>query len=349
MDFKKIFALAAASIIMIGTASCGASGSGGSKTEDGEYVLKIGEAQGALCHAPLQVAMENGYLDEAGIKWERVDFGTGDIQAALGAGTIDCGFGLVGKFVQPIDNGLNMVVTAGMHTGCTKLLVKSDSGIKTLDDLKGKKIGVSSLAGSECVTAKRALYSAGFDISAESKDVEFLVFGVTDQPQALQNGAVDAICTPDPVATQAENEFGLTALLDTAVTEPYASEYCCVTFVSTELAEQHPDIAAKFTDACLKASAWVAEHPDETAKLQIEKEYVSGTVEDNAAILKTYEFRPSVSGGQEALANVANDLKAIGMLNDSTDPADLTKRSFKKFDGVPDSYKAEGDTITAVN
>lgn len=349
MDVKKIIALAAASVMMICTTACGASNAGTEKADDGEYVLKIGEAQGALCHAPLQVAMENGYLDEEGIKWERVDFGKGDIQAALGAGTIDCGFGLVGKFVQPIDNGLNMVVTAGMHTGCTKLLVKSDSGIKTIDDLKGKKIGVSSLAGSECVTAKRALYAAGFDISAASSDVEFLVFGVTDQPQALQNGAVDAICTPDPVATQAEKEFGLTALLDTAVTEPYASEYCCVTFVSTELAENHPDIAAKFTDACLKASAWVADHPDETAKLQIEKEYVSGNVEDNAAILKTYEFRPSVKGGHEALSNVAKDLKEIGMLGDSTDPDALTERSFKSFDGVPDSYKFEGDKAVAVN
>ncbi|WP_295152999.1 ABC transporter substrate-binding protein [uncultured Ruminococcus sp.] len=349
MNVKKIIALVSASVVMITASACGASGSGSDKAADGEYVLKIGEAQGALCHAPLQVAMEKGYLDDEGIKWERVDFGKGDIQAALGAGTIDCGFGLVGKFVQPIDNGLNMVVTAGMHTGCTKLLVKSDSGIKTIDDLKGKKIGVSSLAGSECVTAKRALYSAGFDISATSSDVEFLVFGVTDQPQALQNGAVDAICTPDPVATQAEKEFGLTALLDTAVTEPYASEYCCVTFVSTELAEEHPDIAAKFTDACLKASAWVADHPDETAQLQIDKEYVSGNVEDNAAILKTYEFRPSVNGGYEALANVSKDLKEIGMLGENTDPDALTERSFKRFDGVPDSYKFEGDNAVAVN
>lgn len=68
------------------------------------------------------------------------------------------------------------------------------------------------------------------------------------------NGAVDAISTPDPVATNAENEYGLKVLLDTAVTEPYASEYCCVSFVSSELAEKHPDIAAAFTRAVLKAS-----------------------------------------------------------------------------------------------
>ena len=160
MKFTKITAAFASLALMFSAVSCGSqpaeNGSGdASSSGSDEYVLKIGEAQGALCHAPLQVAMEKGYLDEAGIKWERVDFGKGDIQAALGAGTIDCGFGLIGKFVQPIDNGLNMVITAGMHTGCTKLLVKKDSGINSVADLKGKKIGVSSLAGSEAVTAKR--------------------------------------------------------------------------------------------------------------------------------------------------------------------------------------------------
>lgn len=346
---KKIFAgVLAAAMMMAAVTGCGNS-QGAANGNDGEYVLKIGEAQGALCHAPLQIAMENGYLDEAGIKWERVDFGKADIQAALGAGTIDCGFGLVGKFIQPIDNGLNMVITAGMHTGCTKLLVKKDSGIKTVSDLKGKKIAVSSLAGSEAVTAKRLLFADGFDISADSSDIEFLVYSTTDQPIALQNGAVDAICVMDPIASQAEKEYDLLALMDTAKTEPFASEYCCVTFVSTELAEKHTDIAAKFTDACLKASAWVAAHPEEAAKIQVEKDYVSGNADDNGAILKTYEFRPSVQGGYDALVNVAKELKDIGLLGENTDTDALVKRSFKKFDGVPDSYEANGDSFTSVN
>ena len=98
-----------------------------------------------------------------------------------------------------------MVITSGMHTGCTKLLVRADSGIESVADLKGRTIGVSSLASSEAITAKRALNAAGVDISADGGEVAFAVYSTTDQPAALLHGAVDAIYTPGPVATNAEN------------------------------------------------------------------------------------------------------------------------------------------------
>ena len=72
------------------------------------------------------------------------------------------------------------------------------------------------------------------------------------------------------------------------------------------------------------------------------------TTAANAEILKSYQFIPSVKGGQEALVNVSRDLKTIGMLQESTDPDELATRSFKTFEGVPDSYKTEDGKLVAV-
>ena len=45
----------------------------------------------------------------------------------------------IGKLLQPIENGLPIKFTTGLHTGCTKLLVPGDSDIKSIADLKGKR------------------------------------------------------------------------------------------------------------------------------------------------------------------------------------------------------------------
>lgn len=53
----------------------------GNKKDNGEYVFKIGTANGSLCLAPLHIAADNGYFEEefkaAGIKYELVEI---DIQ-----------------------------------------------------------------------------------------------------------------------------------------------------------------------------------------------------------------------------------------------------------------------------
>ena len=46
--------------------------------------------------------------------------------------------------------------------------------------------------------------------------------------------------------------------------------------------------------------------------------------------------------------NVAADLHDIGLLKESTDVSALVERSFKFFDGVPDSYTVSGDEFSDV-
>ncbi|MCD8084141.1 MAG: ABC transporter substrate-binding protein [Clostridiales bacterium] len=295
----------------------------------------------SLCQAPLHIAVEKGFFADEGIDPENIQVEASHVQEAIGADQVDVGFGLIGKFLQPIENGLAIKFTAGVHTGCTKIIVPKDSGIDTTADLKGKRIGVSGLAGAETIVTKRVLAAEGISFDEENPEVEFVVFSQSDLGQALENGAIDVIATGDPTASQYVEQYDLNTLVDTASSEQFASEYCCASFVSTKFAEEHPDVAAAFTRAILKASVYVNEHPEETAQLQLDKNYVTGDAEFNAGILKSYNYIPSVQGGYDAIRLSVEQLADIGVLKEGTDAQKFADDVYVFYDDVPDSYTAD--------
>lgn len=330
---KNCIALIISSLLLLAPLSgCGSS----DPVPEDEYVVKVGYST-SLCHAPIHIAMENGYFDEEGLKYEAIQVG-GVITESVATGEVDAGFGLVSKFIQPLENGLPMKLTAGIHTGCTKLVVPNDSDIHSVADLKGKRIGTPSLADSPTLIAKRSLAEVGIGVTAENMEVEFVVYGNNDLPIALQNGAIDAFVTHDPVVSVAEKEYNLRVIINTTTDEKYKDEYCCLSFVTTSLAENYPELAAKYTRAVMRAAKWIEENPTETARIQIENDYVSGDLEFNASILDSYNFAPSVSGGYDALRQSVVELQDIGIIRPDTDADALIENSYAKFDSVEDTY-----------
>ena len=291
----------------------------------------------SLCAAPMYIAIENGYFEDEGLDIEQVTVDAAHVSEAIGADQVDVGMGLIGKLLQPLENGLPIKFTTGIHTG----------NIKSIADLKGKKIGVPGLADAATVISKRSLSAAGIGVTDQNMEVEFSVYSRNDLAQALQNGAVDAIALGDPAASIAEEQYGLTALIDTATDPKYKDEYCCAAFVTSKLAEENPKAAAAFTRAVQKASQWVQENPDETAKIITEKEYVSGDVDFCAQILKTYNYKPSVQGGYDALKQNAEELTQIGVLKEGTDATKFADNAYIFFDDVPDAPESDTSTDTA--
>ncbi|MGM9613133.1 MAG: ABC transporter substrate-binding protein [Butyricicoccus sp.] len=302
--------------------------------------IRIGYSPG-LCHAPLHVAYELGLYEAEGLDAEMIQIDASHIQEIVGADQVDAGFGLIGKFLQPIENGLAIKMTSGMHTGCVKIVAPKDSGIALVSDLKGKRIGVTGLAGSETIITKRALADAGISFDEKAPEVEFVVFSAADLGQALENGSIDVIAATDPNVSQFADQYDLVTILDTATDPAYQNEYCCASFVSAKLAAERPEAAAAFTRAVLKASAWVNENPREAAQIQLDKKYVSGELEFNAKLLSSYNYKPSVQGGYDAVLQSVQQLADIGILKADTDAQAFTDNCYAFFDGVPDTYSAD--------
>lgn len=304
-----------------------------SEDPDKDFVLRIGYG-GSLCEAPLHMAVEKGFFEAEGLKVELIKLAPGTTFDAVTADQIDAGFALLASLVQPLSNGLPIKITSGLHTGCDKVLVKADSGINSPADFVGKKVGVTSYTASPYIFAKRVLADNGINITAESSEVEFVVYAVADLPLALEKGAVDAIAMNDPTATIAANEYGYKVIFDSALDVPYKDQYCCSAFVRENIAAEHPGVAAKYTIAMQKASAWVQDNQDEVTQIQSDNKWVAGDALVNADVLKTFNYIPSYTQAYDMFGLLANQLQEVGMLDAEVDTAALQKNSFVKLDGL---------------
>ncbi|GHV29942.1 ABC transporter substrate-binding protein [Spirochaetia bacterium] len=322
---------------------------GGSKdrkvVSDDDYVLQIGEpVEGGLCEAPFYIAIEKGFYDEEGLKYNRYRMEPGTAMNLLTTGQIDVTNNLLATLIQPIANGLDVKIPIALHTGCVKLLVAPNSPIQGPKDFKarradGKKwvIGVASLNASTKVIPSRVFASNGIIPDGENADVEWVIYPNAELPLALDRGLVDAIGLGDPNASIIEVDGKARVVINNATDDILKNEFCCVAPVRSKAVEEHPETIAKFLRALQKAAKWVQENPDETARIITEKKYIAGEVEVNARVLKTYSYKASVSQAQVAIERNARELQQIGIVSADVDVPALVKNTYFVVPGVPDS------------
>lgn len=335
LNFKKWSKLIVLGAVLTLLASFFLAGCGEQKKAEGPVKIKVGWSPSA-CGAPIFVAYEKGFFQEEGLEPEMIQVDQAHISEAVGAGQVEVFNGLMGKMVKPLENGLAAQAVTGLHKGCIKILVPENSDIKTIADLKGKKIGVPGMADAGTIIARRALHSVGVDVTEKSTEVEFAVFDRNDLPQALDTKKVDAIAFGDPQATIAAQKYGFRVMLDTSKDKPFGDEYCCALFLATKLVKEDPATAEKITRAVQKASQWVQDHPEEAAQLEVDNKYVAGDPGLIAGMLKSYNYTPSVQGGYDAMFATVKSLVEIGILKADIDVKKFVDAHTAFFKDFPD-------------
>lgn len=164
--------------------------------------FRIGwQKNGVLALAKRRGALEKRLADQ-GITVSWSEFTSGPpLLEALGAGALD--FGATGDvpplFAQAAGGALYYVgVYRGSPAG-SAILVRKDSPIKTLEDLKGKKVAFKRGSSAHNVTVK-ALRKAGLN----PEDVQQVDLAPPDAAAAFKNGSIDAWSIWDPYLAIAE-------------------------------------------------------------------------------------------------------------------------------------------------
>lgn len=286
---------------------------------------------GTTCEAPLFMAYEKGFFKEEGLDVEMVRGDVTTHREALALGKLDAVDGLLMQWIKPLEQGLDVKFTAGIHTGCIQILAGSKTGIKSLKELSGKTIGVPAIGSGPHNLASRVLSNQGIN---PKTGVQWKAFPMAELELAIDKGEVDAIALADPIAQIIVDKGKAKSLLNSAKTVPFNQEYCCLVVVNGKLAKKDPETAAAITRAILKAARWVSANTKEAARISVEKKYVAGNPELNAKIMSGYHYIPSVKGGQQAIIVAAKEMQEAGILNKSTDVNQLAKIAFLPLKGV---------------
>ncbi len=324
------------------TALCGLLFAGGckkntapaAKTAEGLTKIKVGYI-GITCEAPIFSAVENGFFKEEGLEVELVKCEWSKYKDVLALGGFDITHHLIMMFLKPIEQGLDVKMTAGVHRGCLRVQAPLGGKIQTIADLKGKRIGVPGMGTPPFIFANRVLGANGIDAKT---DVEWRTYPAGELGLALQKGEIDAIADSEPIGTMLLAEGKVQNIADQAKDAPYKDEYCCAVIVNGKFLTKNPEATAAATRAILKGAKWVETNPRAAARMSVEKKYLASSPELNTTAIGNLRYIPSISGGESAVSTAATEMKIAGMLNPTTDVAALAKKAFVHLDGVSDEW-----------
>src|SRR4051794_19771787 len=328
MRRRRLIMLAAIpALVLAGCRKDAASGGASNKIRVG-YI-------GLTCEAPIFSAVEKGFFKEEGLEVEMVKCEWANYKDVLALGGYDITHHLIMYFLKPIEQGLDVKISGGIHTGCLRVQAAVNGKVNGVADLRGKTIGVPGMGTPPFIFANRVLGANGIDAM---KDVNWRVFPAGELGLALEKGEVDAIADSEPIGTLLLAQGKVKNVADQAKDAPYKDEYCCAVIVSGKFLANNPKAASGATRALLKAAKWVEANPAAAARLSVEKKYLASSPELNTVAISHLRYIPSVSGADAAVRSAAAEMKIAGMLSPSTDVAELAKRAFVHLDGVSDQW-----------
>src|SRR2546430_3578422 len=115
--------------------SCGRKNSDSSATSNKVRVGYIG----ITCEAPIFTAIEKGFFKEEGLEVSLVKCEWANYKDILALGGFDITHHLVMYFLKPIEQGLDVKFTGGIHRGCLRVPAAKKGSVKSITKFRGKR------------------------------------------------------------------------------------------------------------------------------------------------------------------------------------------------------------------
>lgn len=229
------------------------------RAEAGVKEIRVGyQKNGVLVIARQQSTLEKHFKPQ-GIEVKWVEFSSGPpMMEAMNVGSID--YGAVGDsppvFAQAA--GAAIVYAAGQPiTNGQGILVPQNSAIKSIADLRGKRIGFTKGSSAHNITVQ-TLEKAGLSYA----DVTPVYLTPPDAGPALANGSIDAWAIWDPYFAIGETRQNGRILVNASEITKTNSFY----IANRDFAKDHGSVLQQIIDVTTSTAKWAEQHRDEVAK-----------------------------------------------------------------------------------
>ncbi len=222
-----------------------------------------------LDNLPLFVGERMGFFEEAGMKLDISYFrGGGEVIRAITTHSVD-----IGATASPsavfiaVSKGeaLKFVSGSGAPMAGLVWIVSADSPIKSVKDLKGKKIGFSSPGSLTHTVIQTVLRKEGME-----KDAELIRIGTPgDNWAAVKNKIIDAGWHVSPAVYDLILKKEARIVIDAP---KYIDAYQqTIVTVMEEVIKKDPDVIRNFLRARAKAVKFIYESPEKTTSIWAEE------------------------------------------------------------------------------
>lgn len=313
---------------MVAVTGCGSSSDA---TKDSMTEVVLNEVAHSIFYAPMYVAIEEGYFEEAGIELTLVTgFGADKTMTAVLTDEADIGFmGCESTLYTYVGGTEDYVVNFAQLTQRAGNFLVSREPIENFswDMIVGKEVLGGRAGGMPEMVFEYILEKNGID-PAEVNIDQSIDFGST--AAAFSGGNAEFTVEFEPYATALEQEgegYVVASLGEDSGYVPYTS-FCA----KKSYLEKNKDIVQAFTNALQKGMDYVQSHtPEEIAKV-ISPQFPETDMETLTTIVERYylqdTWKEDLVFGEDAFTLLQNILMDAGVLKESAPYGDLVTTDF---------------------
>jgi NitT/TauT family transport system substrate-binding protein len=219
-----------------------------------------------ICFAPLDIAEEllraEGFTE---IQYVRAAGGFSTPQM-MAKGDVDFGASFAGTVVYHLDAGLPITAVSGLHVGCYELFAREP--IRSIRDLKGRRVGIQTLASSGHLYLSIMATHVGLD---PKEDIEWVVPPSGNAMELFAQGQTDAFLG-FPTEPQELRARGVSrVILNTVVDRPWSQYFCCMIYGNRAWVAEHPVATKRFLRAIFKAAESCQADPEAAARRLVDR------------------------------------------------------------------------------